>query len=326
MRFILSRTAVAVATTLLALPTVSAQDTKPPKPPSAPTAGQAMSLLWTSSSNRAVLGVTLGASSRADTAGVRIDEVDSAGPAARAGIKSGDIITEINGVNLRVSSADAEDLALAGIAQRRLQRTLARAKPGDEVDLRVRTGTAVRAVKVKTVSAAELDGSRIQASSRFRTSENDQQSAIGISIGASGNYRDTLGLFVSSVIGDGPADKAGLIEGERIAAVNGVDVRIPKEDFEDMAATSARVNRFAREVQKVVPGETVTLRVYGNGRYRDIEAKTVKKSELPSSGMQITIGDGGYSVFRGTTPVPTIMGRFPSGGVMVSPPQARIRI
>jgi S1-C subfamily serine protease len=38
------------------------------------------------SSNRAVLGVTLAASSRADVDGVRIDEVQADGPAAKAGL------------------------------------------------------------------------------------------------------------------------------------------------------------------------------------------------------------------------------------------------
>jgi len=319
----------AAAATTFALPTLSAQDPKPGRTTEpTTTVWPGYSLVWSGSSNRAVLGVTLTASSPADTAGVRLDAVDSGGPAAKAGLKSGDVITEINGVNLRVSPADAEDLALGGIAQRRLQRTLAKAKPGDEVDLRVRTGTAApRAVKVKTVSAAELDGARLTATSRVRTSANDNDAAIGVSISASGNHRDTLGLFVASVISEGPADKAGLIEGERIAAVNGVDLRIPKEDFEDMSATSARVNRFTREVQKVAPGGTVNLRVYANGRYREVAVKAVKRSELPSSGMSISIGDGGVHFFnRGmVTPMPSIIGRTGPGGMMVRPPQVRIR-
>ena len=314
MRFISFRPAlIASATTMLAMPTLSAQDTPPAKQ-----RAQAASLIWTRAADRAVLGVTLAASSRADTTGVRIEEVDANGPAAKAGLKDGDVITEINGVSLRVSTADAEDLALAGLAQRRLQRTLAKAKPGDEVDLRVRSGTAARAVKVKTISAAELDGTRVQATTRVRTDDNDQRSAIGVSVGTVVSRRDTLGLFVTSVVGDGPAEKAGLIEGERIAAVNGVDVRIPKEDVEDASSASARVNRFVREVQKVAPGGTVTLRVYGNGRYRDVAVKTVKMSELPSSGMSVFVGDGGVRVFRGTSPMAMPMiERMPPAGTTV---------
>ena len=259
-------------------------------------------LIWTSARDRAVLGVTLGASTRGDTAGVRIEEVDANGPAAKAGLKAGDVITEINGVSLRVNAADAEDLALAGLAQRRLQRTMAKAKPGDDVSLRVKTGSAAaRAVSVKTVSAAELDGGQTRATTRMRA-DDDQSGAIGVSVGSSGSIRDTLGLFISSVVGSGPAEKSGIVEGERIAAVNGVDVRVPQEDIEDAQATSARVNRFVREVRKVAPGGQVTLRVYGNGRYRDVSVSAVKMSDLPSQGFEMSIGEGGIQVFRGRGP------------------------
>jgi len=279
---------VAAALTFPSGGLVSAQDTKP-----LPRTGgdnviirsNDVPLVWLGSRDRAVLGVTLGASTRADTAGVRVEEVQSDGPAAKAGLKAGDVITDVNGVNLRVSSADAEDLALAGVAQRRLQRTLAKAKPGDEVTLRVRTGAAApRAVTVKTVSAAELDGSRVRSTITRRDDATDTRGAIGVTITATNSVRDTLGLFVTSVTGKGPAENAGVIEGERIAAVNGVDVRVPKEDIEDAAATSARINRFVREVQKVAPGSAVTLRVYGNGRYRDVSVSAVKMSEIAPAG------------------------------------------
>ena len=113
-------------------------------------------LMWTPPADRAVIGVTIGASSRADTAGVRIEDVDAKGPAAKAGLKAGDIITDVNGVSLRVSATDAEDASLIGLSQRRLQRTLAKVKPGDDVELRVRSAGASRVVRVKSVSAADL--------------------------------------------------------------------------------------------------------------------------------------------------------------------------
>lgn len=294
---------------------LGAQDTRSTDPLARQRVRVETPLVWTSARDRAVLGVTLGASTRSDTAGVRIEDVDADGPAAKAGIKSGDVITDINGVSLRVSAADAEDLALAGVAQRRLQRTLAKAKPGDDVSLRLRSGGTSRALTVKTVSAAELDG---RAMTRVRTDDDDKSGAIGVSVGGSGSARDTLGLFVSSVVGNGPAEKAGVIEGERIAAVNGVDVRVPREDLEDPQATSARVNRFVREVRKVAPGGTVTLRVYANGRSRDVTVTAVKMSDLPSQGFQMSIGDGGVQIFRGAPRGSTFevmpFGSPPSGG------------
>lgn len=293
---------VATALSVPALPVLTAQDTKPAPPPRVQILRSPNpALLWTPAADRAVLGVTLGASTRADTAGVRIDDVDANGPAAKAGLKAGDVITEINGVSLRVAVADAEDLALAGVAQRRLQRTMAKAKPGDEIDLRVRSGGAARAVKVKTVSARDLQGTGTTRA-RLSTSNEAPHAAIGVSIGTSGSVRDTLGLFVSSVVGAGPAEKAGIVEGERIAAVNGVDVRVPREDVEDGTVASARVERFVKEVQKLTPGASITLKVYGNGRYRDVTVASVKASELPSQGFSMSAGDRGIQIFRRGSP------------------------
>lgn len=267
--------------------------------------------LWGRAADRAVLGITMPEGSRADTAGIRIEAVESEGPAAKAGLKAGDVITEINGVSLKVARADAEDLALAGLAQRRLQRVMAKAKPGDDVSLRVQSGSATRSLTVKTVSAADLDKSiepvMPRGSVRSRTPSGDgiartERGMVGISIGGAGNARDTLGLFVNSVVTGGPAEKAGIVEGERIAAVNGVDVRLPKEDIEDPQALSARVDRFVREVQKAEPGKAVSLRVYGGGRYREVSVTAVKASELPSEGFSMTMGDGNVRVISPRTP------------------------
>lgn len=231
--------------------------------------------------NRAVLGVTLSDDSRADSNGVKISEVRADSPAAKAGIKAGDIVTEVNGVSLRVGAVDAADPELDGIAQRRLQRALAKLKAGDEVDLRVQRGGASRSVKVKTVSQSELDGDRVRVAGQPNVMTDRDRAAIGVSVGASNNIRDTLGLFITSVVAEGPAERAGIVEGERIASVNGVDVRVPREEFEDRATAESRLNRFVREVQKGEIGGALTLRVYGGGRYRDVSVTTVRQSHLP---------------------------------------------
>jgi S1-C subfamily serine protease len=242
--------------------------------------------------NRAVLGVTLAEGSRADTAGVRLESVAPNSPAAKAGLKAGDVITDINGVSLKVSREDAEDPASEGLAQRRLQRVMGRAKPGDDVKLQVRSGTATRAVTVKAAAEHELEQSVAQVEERIITRSPDwvfterntggrQRGAVGVTIGSAGNARDTLGLFVNSVVTGGAAEKAGIIEGERIAAVNGMDVRVPREDVDDDQMASARVDRFVREIQKTEPGQTVAMRVWGNGRYRDVTVTVQKAEGLP---------------------------------------------
>ncbi|QJR36270.1 PDZ domain-containing protein [Gemmatimonas groenlandica] len=255
------------------------------------------SMIWTRAADRAALGVTLGAASSADTAGVKIDAVRENGPAAKAGIKAGDLITDINGVSLKVGRDDAEDLALAGMAQRRLQRVLGKARPGDEVELRVRSGGgSPRAMTVKTVSAAELEDGPVRRVVVWG-GEDGNRAAVGVTVSGAGNARDTLGLFVGSVVTAGPAEKAGLVEGERISAVNGVDLRVPKEDLDDPQVRSARVTRFLREVQKVAPGGTVTLRVVSGGRTRDVAVQTVRASDLPDDARSMP--GGGRIILNG---------------------------
>lgn len=272
--------------------------------------------------NRAVLGVMLGEGSRADTAGVRLESVEANGPAAKAGLKAGDIITAINGVSLKVAKEDAEDLALTGLAQRRLQRVMAKTAPGDEVTLQVRSGNNARTVAVKVVSPESIERvSDKVIEERIITRGPDGQiterrlgarrGMVGVSIAAAGNRRDTLGLFISSVVTDGPAEKAGIVEGERIAAVNGVDVRVPREDTEDDQAASARLDRFVREVQKVEPGKTLTLRVYGNGRFRDVTVTVGTAADLPQEGMSIRMGDGEFRVRAPRPPMPPASPRAP---------------
>lgn len=250
------------------------------------------------SRNRAVLGITLSEGERRDTAGVRVQSITANGPAAKANLKVDDIITEINGVSLRISAADADDPALVGAPLRRLQRTMAKAKPGEVVRLSIKSGATTKSVSITTVSEAELAGEPVRTAARTRTTANDSRGAIGVTVGGSGTVRDTLGLFVSSVVAGGPAEKAGLVEGERIAAVNGVDVRVPKEDVDDAPAVSARVDRFVREVQKVAVGATITLRVHSGGRSREVNVVTVPASELPTQGLRIGIGDNGLQILR----------------------------
>ncbi len=245
--------------------------------------------------NRAVLGVGLSTGTRADTAGLEITEVTPDGPAAKAGLVAGARIEAINGVSLRISADDAADPLTADAGYRRLQRELGKAKPGDAVELRVREGTGVRTVTLTTVSAADLARSRVATvAPRLRGVRESLESraALGLGVGSAGNARDTLGVFVTSVTDKGPADQAGVVEGERIAAINGVDVRVPREDAEDAQARQARVARLLREVEKAAPGDRIALRVYGGGRYRDVTVTAGKASEFGGSGYRVEFRSG----------------------------------
>lgn len=266
--------------------------------------------------DRAVLGIMLGgARGRSDTLGVRITDVTPDGPAAKAGIEEGDRIVNIDGVNLRIDPADADDPTMADLASRRLMRALGKHKPGDEVSLQVMRGRELKSMRVKTVAADQLpnegfrtfgfgpDGGTIsiRGAESLRALRDSAQAraerrpALGVSVGVTGSARDTLGLFVSSVASDGPAEKAGLVEGSRIASIGGVDVRLSREDADDPEIASARARRFTRELEKHQPGDDIALRVWQNGAFRTLNVKAGKATEVwkGNSNFRFSFGDGG---------------------------------
>ena len=107
-----------------------------------------------------------------------------------------------------------------------------------------------------------------------------KRAAIGLELRTTGTRRDTIGVFVEAVTPKGPAETAGIIEGDRIAAINGVDLRTAAADVEDSYTNGLAAHRLTREVQKLTPGNRVTLRVYSGGRFRDVQVTAGKASEV----------------------------------------------
>ena len=242
--------------------------------------------------DRAAIGISTSSGGMRDTLGLLVSSVTAGGPGDKAGIEEGNRLVSINGVNLRLSAADAREGDMDGIVNRRLIRELERIKAGDDVDLRVWTGGQTKTVKVKTVAVEDLP-------SRMRTArrELEDRPALGLSLSATGSRRDTLGMLVVRVTTDGPAEKAGIIEGDRVSAINGVGLRVAAEDAGDGYMSSARMNRYRRELTKTSVGEDVELRVLSNGQSKTIRIKPVRAGDLPRDrGSVMIIGDGAVSI------------------------------
>src|SRR3954469_23132096 len=109
------------------------------------------------------------------------------------------------------------------------------------------------------------------------------RAAIGVVTSTSSGSRDTLGLLVSSVTRNGPAEKAGIEEGNRIAAINGVNLKLAAADIGDGDMEGLMTRRLLRELDKVKPGDDVDLRVYGGGQLRSMKVKTVDPESLYTS-------------------------------------------
>lgn len=136
-----------------------------------------------------------------------------------------------------------------------------------------------------------------------------KRAALGIELRPTGTRRDTLGVFVAAVTPRGPAETAGIIEGDRIAAINGVDVRSIAADVDDPYTNGIASHRLTKEVQKLTPGARVTLRVYSGARFRDVVVTAGRASEvLRHAGSYFRVPDPGEMEFHG-----------PDGGMMFSP-------
>jgi hypothetical protein len=244
--------------------------------------------------NRAALGVgTSATGTLRDTLGLMITSITRGGPAERAGLEEGNRLAAINGVSLRANAADIEDYQLSGTLVRRLTRELSRVKPGDEVELRVHRDGRTQAIKVRTASSDSLfRRSASTYASRSSREDQDDRPALGFSLGSSGSVRDTLGVLVMGVPDSTPAARAGLEEGNRIASINGVNLRVAREDAGDRHLGSAKAQRLRREISQLKPGDDVRLRVYGNGQWRDVTMKVARARDLPRTSWTFFGGDG----------------------------------
>jgi serine protease Do len=232
--------------------------------------------------DRPMIGVSTRSSGKRDTLGLLVESVTRDSPADKAGIEEGDRIVSVNSVNLRLSAADAGETDMEGVANRRLIRELEKQKAGDEVELRVYRDGNTRTIRVKTVTADELNKETLgfaTSNGTLRRMSRDR-AVLGISLGGNGSRRDTLGILVVGVANEGPAAKAGIDEGDRVVAINGVDLRVASEDAGDGQASNARINRLNREMEKVKAGDAVELRVYSAGQVKTVRVEAAKASDV----------------------------------------------
>ena len=122
-----------------------------------PAPAQDRQVMVFSSGDRPRIGVMLEgqANPEHDKYGAYIQDVTPDGPAAKAGIKSGDIITSFNGVSLAGLKAEDDE---SGPAQK-LRELAGKLEPGDTVKVEYRRGTET---KKTTLVAEELSGMTIR--------------------------------------------------------------------------------------------------------------------------------------------------------------------
>lgn len=125
------------------------------------------------------------------------------------------------------------------------------------------------------------------------------RATLGISLGGAAHKRDTLGVFVESVVENGPAERAGIYEGHRIASINGVDVRASAADAGDEYLSGVGRHRLTRAMRDVTAGGTVALRVWTGSGYRDVQVVSGRFQDVYRnrrfSGMEGHMAPGSFS-------------------------------
>ena len=146
-----------VAALALGAGSLAAQET--PRPPRAARparpAPEARAFTFTTSDNRGRLGVLVNtaASADSDKLGARLEGVTPGGPAEKAGLQAGDIITKFNGTPLGGLVAADEDQSGPGMKLIQLARKL---DPGDTVKIEYRRGSDT---KTATIVAQDVEPS-----------------------------------------------------------------------------------------------------------------------------------------------------------------------
>ena len=169
--------------------------------------------------------------------GALVTEPQAGGPAAKAGIKSGDVITAVNGKPVK----DARDLA----------KQIAAEKPGEPIKL-----TVVSDRKERTIELAPgkfPDEQRAQRADSEDGAGDRDIPRLGLTLAPGPGGK---GVAVRDVEPDSPAATAGLRDGDLILDVNGRTV------------TSANDVRDALETARKDKRRTVLVRVKTGGSSR----------------------------------------------------------
>ena len=150
--------------------------------------------------------------------GALVDQAEPGTPAAEAGLKSGDVITKLNGQAI----TDAADLT----------RHIASLKPGDKVEI-----SYLRDGAEKTVSLA-LASQKTEQTANADGSQNSAAPLLGVKLAPANQVAGAgdLGVVIVNVDPNGMAADKGLSSGDVILDVSGKAVSQPDEVTADIAA------------------------------------------------------------------------------------------
>ena len=169
--------------------------------------------------------------------GALVDEPQPDGPAARAGIRSGDVIQSVNGEAVK----DSRELAkkIAGLA------------PGQTATIGIIQSGAEETV---TLQIAKMPDRTIAETRPSRENRGGAQLGLTLAPASSVAGHDTPGVIVTDVDPDGPAAERGVHSGDIILEVAGKAVNNPSDVREGI--DSARSGGKQAVLMRIKSGET----------------------------------------------------------------------
>ncbi|WP_375463898.1 Do family serine endopeptidase [uncultured Methylobacterium sp.] len=155
--------------------------------------------------------------------GALVDHAEDGTPAAKAGLKSGDVIESVNGNPIN----DARELS----------RKIAGLKPGAKVEIAYLRGSKADTATI-TLGALPTDGTKVAASSGSDSSGGQPRLGLNLAPAADVGLAES-GVAVVEVDPDGPAAAKGIEQGDVILDVAGRSVSRPSEVAEQIRSAEA---------------------------------------------------------------------------------------
>ncbi|HEX4535853.1 MAG TPA: DegQ family serine endoprotease [Candidatus Acidoferrum sp.] len=184
---------------------------------------------------------------KGEPSGALVGEVTPKSPSEKAGMKTGDVITSVNGKKI----SDARELRLM----------IGSMPPGTKIQMEVnREGQS----KIINVELAEMPAGAAEQDTEASPEENAQPEKAtvfgGVAVAdvtdeirnALNLSKDIKGAVIAEIDADSPAAKAGLREGDVIQEVN----KQPVKNAKDLVAISKRLK----------PDDKILIRVWSQGR------------------------------------------------------------
>jgi serine protease Do len=184
---------------------------------------------------------------KGQSAGALVGEVEVNAPATKAGIKTGDVITAVNGKKI----SDARELRLMiGSMPPGTKARIEVNREGQTKTFELQLGempanAAEEATETSAEESAQPERATVFGGVAVTNITDDIRTALNLP-------RDVQGAVIADIDAESPAAKAGLREGDVIQEVN----KQPAKTAKDLVAIS----------KKLKPNEKILMRVYSQGR------------------------------------------------------------